>query len=110
MKYQWWVILTYVFTFALVFWQEASGKTRVTRSAVESLRIQDSYIIHFKENITEKRLQRFVATLGRKANKTRKFDVEIHQQFLSIKCLTARLSKKAVKWVRKIVINCEQHK
>ena len=100
MRCQWCMILTYIFTFGLVAWQEASSAAVVTRSTDESLRIHDIYIIHFKENATEKRLQRFVATLIRKTNHTRNFAAEVLQQFLTIKCLTARLSAKALSWVR----------
>ena len=103
MRYQWWLILTYIFIFALVVWQEASSKAVVTRSTDESLRIHDIYIIHFKENATQKRLQRFVATLARKSDHRRKFVVEILQQFLIIKCITARLSAKALSWVRNFI-------
>ena len=104
MRYQsWCIILTYIFTFALVVWQEASSSAVVTRSTDESLRIHDVYIIHFKENATEKRLQRFVATLIRKTNCTRNFSAEVLQQFLNIKCLTARLSAKALSWVRHFI-------
>ena len=99
MRYQWWMILTYIFTLALVVWPEASSIAVVTRSTDESLRIHDSYIIHFKETATEKHLQRFVDTLVRRNNHSQKFKAEIVQQFLSIKCLTARLSAKALSWV-----------
>ena len=100
MKYQWWVILIYTFIFAIVFWKGTSGKARVTRSAVERLRIHNNYIIHFKENTTQTELQKFIADIVRKTNKKRKFNAEILQEFLPIKCLSVRLSNKALKWVR----------
>ena len=99
MKYHWWITLSYAFMFTLVFWREASGRARFTRSAVESSQILDSHIVHFKENVTEKQFQRFAAALVRKTIQNRKFAAEILQQFYSIKCLTARLSNKALKWV-----------
>jgi len=96
MKYKWWVICIFV----LVFWQEVYSQTKVTRSSVESLRIHDTYIVHFKENITEEQLQNFANLLVRKTKNKRRFVAEIFQQFFNIKCLTARLSNKALKWVR----------
>ena len=99
MRYQLQVKLTCIFTLALMVWQEASSIAVVTRSTNESLRIHDSYIIHFKETATEKHLQRFVDTLVRRNNHSQKFTAEILQQFLPIKCLTARLSAKALSWV-----------
>ena len=86
-------------TCAVLFWQGASGQARVTRSAYESLRIYDNYIINFKENVTEKQLNRFVAKLVKKSDRSKLFNAEILQKFFSIKCLTARLSKRALAWV-----------
>ena len=105
MRYQLQVILTCIFTLALIVWQEASSVAVVTRSTDESLRIHNNYIIHFKENATEKHLQRFVDTLVRRTDHKRNFVAEILQQFLSIKCLTARLSAKALSWVWNILHN-----
>ena len=106
MRYQLQVILTCIFTLALVVWQETSSIAVVTRSTDESLRIHNSYIIHFKENATEKRLQQFVDTLVRRTTHKRNFVAEILQRFLTIKCLTARLSAKALSWVRNILHKC----
>ena len=86
-------------TCAVLFWQGASGRARVTRSAYESLRIYDNYIINFKENVTEKQLNRFVAKLVKKSDRSKLFNAEILQKFFSIKCVTARLSKRALAWV-----------
>ena len=99
MKYYWWVTLSCVFMFIPVFWQEAYGQAKFTRSAVESLQIHNNYIVHFKENVTEKQFQRFAGALVRKTIQKRKFVAEILQQYYTIKCLTARLSNKALKWV-----------
>ena len=98
MKYQLWVMMVSC-TCAALFWQKASGQARVTRSAFESLRIHDNYIINFKENVTENQLQRFVANLVKKSDKSKKFTAEILQKFFTIKCLTVRLSKRALRWV-----------
>ena len=86
-------------TCAVPFWQEVSGQARVTRSANKNLRITDNYIIHFKENVTEEQLHRFVTNLVKKSNQSKKFTAEIHQKFFTIKCLTAKLSKRALAWV-----------
>jgi len=89
-----------------VFWQEVSSQAKVIRSPVESLQIHDTYIVHFKENITAEQLQHFANLLVKKARNKRRFVAEIFQQFFTIKCLTARLYKKASKWVR-VALNCE---
>lgn len=86
-------------TSAVLFWQGASGQARVTRSAYEGLRIYDNYIVNFKENVTEKQLNRFVANLVKKSNRSKLFSAEILQKFFTIRCLTARLSKRALAWV-----------
>jgi len=108
MKYYWCVIFSCV-SIALVFWQEVSSQVKVTRSPVKSLRIHDTYIVHFKENITTEQLQHFANLLVRKTKNKRRFVAEIFQQYFTIKCLTARLSNKALKWVR-VALNCRQHK
>jgi len=100
MKYHWWMIFSCIFIFAVVFWQKASSQAKVTRSVNESLRIHDTYIVHFKENVTTEQAQHFADLLVRKAKKKRKFVAEIFEQYFTIKCLTATLSNKALKWVR----------
>ena len=77
----------------------SSSKATVTRSAVESLRDHGVYIIYFKNDVPEIKLQHFVTVLERKS-KLFVFIAEIIGKFLDIKCLTAKLSKKALRWVR----------
>ena len=84
---------------AVLFWQEACGQVRVTRSPVESLRIHENYLINFKKTATEERINGFLTTLATKSNRSRNFNAEILTKFLSIKCITARLSDKALAWV-----------
>jgi len=100
MKYQWWMMFSCIFIFAVVLWQKVSSQAKVTRSANESLRIHDTYIVHFKENVTAEKVQHFTDLLVRKAKNKRKFVAEIIEQYFTIKCLTAALSNKALKWVR----------
>jgi len=97
-----------IFIFALVFWQEVSSQAKVTRSPVESLQIHDTYIVHFKDNITTEQLQHFAKLLVKKTENKRRFVTEIFQQFFTIKCLTARLSNKAMKWIR-VALNYGQY-
>ena len=87
-----------------VCYQEASaghGPVRVTRSAVESLRDRDTYIIHFKERMSEEELQQFTATFRRSYDEE---ETEIIELFI-IKCLIARLSRRALSWVRIVYIS-----
>jgi len=91
-----------------VFWQEVSSQAKITRSPVESLQIHDTYIVNFKENITAEQLQHFVNLLVKKGkNKLKEICCRKFSTNFSIKCLTARLSNKALKWVR-VTLNCEQ--
>ena len=93
------MIVSSIFICAVLFWQEAYGQVRVTRAAVESLRIHENYLIHFKENVTEERINRFLDILARRSNQSRNFNAEILKKFLPIKCITARLSNRALEWV-----------
>jgi len=79
-----------------VFWQEVYSQAKVARSPVENLRIHDTYIVNFKENITAEQLH-FTDLLVRKTKNKKRFVAEIFQQYFTIKCLTARLSNKALK-------------
>ena len=93
-----------IFILATVCYQEVSagsGPVRVTRSAVTSLRDPGTYLIRFKDNATEEELQQFTATLMKSASKT----VEIIEELFIIKYLTARLSGRALSWVR-TMLNC----
>ena len=93
------MIVSSIFICAVLFWQETCGQVRVTRAAVETLRIHENYLIHFKENVTEERINRFLEILARKSNRSRNFNAEILKKFLPIKCITARLSNRALAWV-----------
>ena len=76
------------------------GPVKVTRSAVESLRDRGTYIICFKDHVTEEELQQFTAALSKSSAEDENFTVEIIKEILIIKCLTARLSGRALSWVR----------
>ena len=101
-----WIIFSTVIL-STVFYREISAgriPVRVTRSAVESLRDHDIYIITFKSYVTEKELDQFATTLAIKSIKETNFSVEIIEKLFVIKCLTARLSRKALNWVRTVYI------
>jgi len=83
-----------------VIFQDVSGVARVKRSANENLRDPGTYIIHFKDSTTDAQLQHFTKQLNRRSNRSVKFEASIISEYPNIKCLTARLSKKALKWVR----------
>ena len=86
-----------------ICYQEVSaghGPVKVTRSAVESLRDRGTYIIQFKSHVAEKELQQFAATLKRRSAMEEKFAVEVIEELFIVKCLIARLSRRALSWVR----------
>ena len=90
-----------------VCYQEVSagrGPVRVTTSAVESLRDRGTYIICFKEHATEEELQHFTAVLSGSSAKGEKFTAEIIEEMFVIKCLTAKLSGRALSWVSAVHI------
>ena len=101
MRYQWWTICWCTFAF-VVYCKGVSSQVRVTRSADESLRIHNSYIVHFKENVTELQQQHFAAMLVRRTKRVGKFFAKDIHQFCAIKCMVVRLSKRALKWVRTV--------
>jgi len=80
--------------------QDISGVARVKRSAIEKLRNPGTYIVHFKDNTTDAQLQQFTKQLIRRFTSRPKFEAKIITEYPYIKCLTARLSEKALKWVR----------
>ena len=58
--------------------------------------------------MTEEELQQFAATLSRSYDKGENFITEIIELFV-IKCLTARLSRRALSWVRNYTfLACKQ--
>ena len=86
-----------IIALSLVYCQTAfssSGHVNVSRSAFEHLRDRGIYIISFGNTVTELELQHFAAVLEEQ------FTVEIIEKFFIIKCLIARLSKRALHWVR----------
>ena len=90
-----------------VCYQEVSAgrrPVRVTRSAVESLRDRGTYIICFKDHVTEE-LQQFSAALSESSDKDENFTAEIIEELFIIKCMTARLSATALSWVRAIYMS-----
>ena len=105
---RWMMILFAAVILGTVCYQEVSaghGPVRVTRSAVESLRDRNTYIIHFKDHVTEEELQQFTATLRRSFDEEEKLTDEIIEELFIIKCLTARLSRRALSWVRIVYIS-----
>ena len=100
------ILLATVILGALCYQEVSAGRhdpVRVTRSAVESLRDRGTYIICFKDHVTEEELQQFTATLLRSSDEDENFKAEIIEGSFSIRCLTARLSEKALSWVRLII-------
>ena len=101
------MILFITVTLGTVSYQEVSagrGPVRVTRSAVESLRDHGTYIINFKDQATEEELQQFTATLMTNSAMEENFTAEVIEELFIIKCLTARLSGRALRWVRTVYI------
>jgi len=91
------LILTLIFSF--VIFQDICGVARVKRSDNDKLRNPGTYIVHFKDNISEAQLQQFTKQLIRQSNRRLKFEAKIIAEYPNIKCLTTILSKKALKWV-----------
>ena len=86
-----------IMALGIVYCQTAFGSSsqaKVSKSAFEHLRDRGIYIIQFSNTLTELELQHFAAVLEEQ------FTVEIIEKFFIIKCLTARLSKRALHWVR----------
>ena len=83
-----------------VIFQDVSGVARVKRSANENLRDPGTYIVHFEDSTTDAQLQRFAKHLNKRSNSRVKFEATVITEYPIIKCLTARLSKRALKWVR----------
>jgi len=86
--------------FCCVIFQDVSCVARVTRSTDENLCDKGTYIIHFEDTITDTKMQHFAKQLIRRSSRKVKFVAEIISQYPSIICLAARLSKRALKWVR----------
>ena len=94
---QWWLITTILLSLDLVCYRVAFGaysQASVTKSAVKHLQDHGTYIIYFRNNVTEIELQHFSAILERKSV------AKIIGKHFIINCLTAKLSKEALQWVR----------
>ena len=104
-----WILLSFstVILSTVIFQEASAGRypVGITRSAVESLRDHGTYIVHFKSHATEKELNQFVTALVIKSIKEKNFSAEIIEKLFVIKCLTARLSSKAIDWVRTVCIS-----
>ena len=88
---------------SLVCYQTVIGshhQAKVIRSTTETLRDHGTYIIHFKNNVTEIELKHFAFILKQKSDKRKQFVTEIIEKMFTIKCLTAKLCKRALQWVR----------
>ena len=100
-----WRILTFLaILLGTVYYQGVFAShlpVKVTRSADESLRDCDTYIIKFK---SEKDLHPFATDLTLKSEKESNFSAEIIEEMLIMKCLTARLSRSALDWVRSQIL------
>ena len=83
-----------------VIFQDVSGVARVKRSANENLRDPGTYIVHFKDSTTDEQLQNFVKQLKLRSSKSVEFQAILISKYLDIKCLTIRVSDKALQWVR----------
>ena len=98
MTYYQWLILEVII--CCILFQDATGVVSVKRSTNEKLRDPGTYIICLEDSATDGRLQQFVKQLIKRSNRRKKFKAEIVSEYPSANCFTARLSKKALKWVR----------
>jgi len=92
------LILTLIF--GCTIFQDVSGVARVLRSADKILRDPGTYIVHFEDSTTGTQLHHFAKQLIRISNKRAEYEAKIVAEYPNIKCLTAKLSEKALKWVR----------
>jgi len=108
-EHQWLVILLLTVITSIMCYQEVSAahrQAKVTRSPVESLQDHGTYIIYFKNHVTEEEQRQFATMLTRTSTKRENFAVGIIENLFIIKCLTASLSASALNWVRTVCI-CE---
>ena len=97
---EWKVVLFLTILLGSIYYQKTFASlvpVKVTRSAIEHLRDRDTYIITFK---SKKDLHPFTTDLALKSVKENNFYAEVIVEMLIMKCLTARLSRSAVDWVR----------
>ena len=78
--------------------QDNSAFAKIERSAEESLSEPGAYIIYFEESATEIQQKHFVRQLIRHDGIV-KFGAKVIAEYPIIKCLTARLSQRALQWV-----------
>jgi len=88
--------------------QDVSGVARVTRSNNENLRDKGTYVVHFEDSITDAQQQHFTKQLIRRSSRKEKFEAKIISEYPNINFLTARLSKRAFKWVRITKLQMQQ--
>ena len=86
--------------FGYIMFQDTSGAAKIKRSADESLRDPGTYIVYFENSTTNTQLRHFVKQLIGRSNRRATFEAKIISEDPNIKRLTARLSKRALKWVR----------
>jgi len=101
--------LILILMFHYIIFQDVSGIARITRSTDENLRDQGTYIVHFQDRVTEAQIQHFAKRLNRKSSRKAKFEAEVISEYPSINCLAARLSQRALKWVRYSYIALPMH-
>jgi len=92
--------LILILIFGCAVFQDVSGVARVLRSADKNLRDPGTYIVHFEDSATDTQLHHFAEQLNRISNKRAEYEAKIIAEYPKIKCLTAKLSEKALKWVR----------
>ena len=95
--YQWQILALLL---SLTIFQDSSGVTSVKTSAHVTLRDPGTYIIRFKGNSTDAQLQHFMEKLIERSYNGANFKVEIITRCFSFHLLIARLSERALKWVR----------
>ncbi|XP_065903952.1 extracellular serine proteinase-like [Dysidea avara] len=109
MTHYWCLILALVI--GCVTFQDVCGVARVKQSADENLRDPGTYIVQFADSVTDVQLQQFAKQLNRRSNVRGKIEAKIISEYPSIKCLTARLSESALKWVthHKLVLEVKEN-
>ena len=89
--------------FGSIIFQHISGAARIEKSADENSRDSGTYIIQFEDSATDVQLRHFAEQVNRKSNERAKhFEAKIIAEYPSLKFITARLSDRALKWVRMI--------
>ena len=97
MRYYDSLILTLIFICGI--FKDTSGVVKFKRSTDKNLRDPGTYIVHFKDNTTDSQQHHFAEQLNRRSNRRPKFEAKIIAEYPNIKCLTTKLSEKALKWV-----------